>query len=1034
MTKKMKVLAAIGLFLIVLTGARIVWTIAFDYRSDAPRAVNGVLDLRDWDVNGGKTITLDGEWAFYPYTWLAGNEATPEAQTRDFQYIEVPGNWNDILGSPHGYGSYRLTILVNPDHDPSYSIRVSSARSASELYVDGRLLAKSGQPASSEEDYTARNFPYSASFTTNGSGKIDVVVQAANFTDDRSSGIVRALKFGTEEAVSRETRLSTAMQQVAAIALLAHAIYALILFGMGYRDKKLLFFALLLVVAVLVILIAGDDKILRYWLPMNLEQSMAFISIISVFGSIALYKCVMDWLPGFWRVKGFRVFIAVCGACLLSRLFLSAPIFQAINYVFMLFISIVVVMASMNMVRAAAKGIRDNMLLLMSLIAFASNFIWWGIYLLTGSKVVYYPFDLITATVCFASIWFKRYLQMHAETAKLAVKLQNADRRKDEFLANTSHELRNPLHGILNMAQAVLERERPAISVKSIKDLELVQSVGRRMSLMLNDLLDVMKLKESGIKSDPRSFYLQSVAAGVLDMLHFMTEGKPVRLKNEIPDNFPQVFADENRVIQILFNLVHNGVKYTDEGEVAVRGHVKNGRAYIVVADTGVGMDAETAQRVFDPYEQGAHGGAAADGGFGLGLSISRQLAELHGGTLHVRSVPGEGSAFSFSLPLAEPSSEVGETTGTAEAAAAIEATSAAYGTSLAEAMSAASAAEAEERQLEPAASNDRSRILIVDDDPLNLNVLMNMLSPEQYEMIALTSGQEAVAALDLQEWDLVISDVMMPRMSGYELSRTIRDRYSITELPILLLTARSRPEDIESGFLAGANDYVTKPVDALELRSRVQALTAVKKSVRERLRMEAAWLQAQIQPHFLFNTLTSVAVLSEIDSGRMRALLEAFGSFLRGKFKMQNLDELVPLEYELNLVRSYLAIEQERYEDRLQVVWEIDDCGLLLIPPLTIQPLVENAIKHGLMKRMSGGSIRIRVSERERDVEISIEDDGAGMEAQIIQAILGGRMERAPGIGLTNTNQRLKRHLGKGLQITSAPGAGTRVSFVVNK
>src|SRR5690625_4138570 len=106
------------------------------------------------------------------------------------------------------------------------------------------------------------------------------------------------------------------------------------------------------------------------------------------------------------------------------------------------------------------------------------------------------------------------------------------------------------------------------------------------------------------------------------------------------------------------------------------------------------------------------------------------------------------------------------------------------------------------------------------------------------------------------QEWDLVISDVMMPRMSGYELTRIIRKRFTISELPILLLTARNRPEDIENGFLAGANDYVTKPVDAVELKSRVNALTEVRKSSRERLRMESAWLQAQIQPHFLFNTL----------------------------------------------------------------------------------------------------------------------------------------------------------------------------------
>lgn len=147
------------------------------------------------------------------------------------------------------------------------------------------------------------------------------------------------------------------------------------------------------------------------------------------------------------------------------------------------------------------------------------------------------------------------------------------------------------------------------------------------------------------------------------------------------------------------------------------------------------------------------------------------------------------------------------------------------------------------------------------------------------------------------KEWDLVISDVMMPQMSGYELTQIIRQRFSMTELPVLLLTARSQPADIENGFLSGTNDYVTKPVDALELRSRVHALTSVKQSMHERLRMEAAWLQAQIQPHFLFNALNTVIALSQIDVNRMNKVLEAFSRLLRGKFQFDNINEFAPIE-----------------------------------------------------------------------------------------------------------------------------------------
>src|SRR5699024_1318898 len=143
---------------------------------------------------------------------------------------------------------------------------------------------------------------------------------------------------------------------------------------------------------------------------------------------------------------------------------------------------------------------------------------------------------------------------------------------------------------------------------------------------------------------------------------------------------------------------------------------------------------------------------------------------------------------------------------------------------------------------------------------------------------------------------------------------------------PILLLKARSAPQDIQTGFLVGANDYVTKPVEKLELQSRVKALTTIKQSVYKRVKLEAAWLRAQIQPHFLFNTLNSLMALSEIDIDRMKELLMNFNEFLRNKFQFHYKDELISIDQELKIVRSYLNIEQVRFGERLEVVWELDD------------------------------------------------------------------------------------------------------------
>ncbi|XRD26797.1 ATP-binding protein [Lysinibacillus fusiformis] len=646
-----------------------------------------------------------------------------------------------------------------------------------------------------------------------------------------------------------------------------------------------------------------------------------------------------------------------------------------------------------------------------------NSIIWDVMLLITGIKIISYPFDLIVTIACLATLWFKDYAKVHTDTKELAHKLQETDKIKDEFLASTSHELRNPLHSIINMSKAVLDREAKTLTTKSVNDLETVLSVGNRMSLLLNDLLDVMRLKDNTQKLQLSMVSIHSIAVGVFDMLRFMIEGKPVQFVLKIPEDFQRVLADENRVIQIVFNLVHNAVKFTNEGSITISSFTRNGMANIVITDTGIGVDDETMRRIFEPYEQGTISKTMVEGGFGLGLNICKRLIELHGGTLEVKSVVGQGSTFSFTLPLADESNvQVPLEMVRQDVSSSSERT-----TSL--------QAELEDNR---SAEWNHPRILVVDDEPINLRVVETILANEQYDIVTVTSGIEALECIQSHDWDLVISDVMMPKMSGYELVRLIRKQFAITDLPVLLLTARSQPQDLEKGFLAGANDYVTKPVDALELRSRVAALIKVKRSIQERHRMEAAWLQAQIEPHFLFNTLNAILTLSEMDSERTSRLVEALSDFLRESYNFQNVEALVPLENELTLIQAYLYIQQERFGDRIHVKWDLEASTDVLIPSLTIQPLVENALQHGILKRTEGGTIHIRIFESESQLEITVSDNGVGMDELRLSQLLQTNQQPHKSIGLMNTHLRLQQHYGQGLTITSKLHEGTSVSFVV--
>lgn len=240
--------------------------------------------------------------------------------------------------------------------------------------------------------------------------------------------------------------------------------------------------------------------------------------------------------------------------------------------------------------------------------------------------------------------------------------------------------------------------------------------------------------------------------------------------------------------------------------------------------------------------------------------------------------------------------------------------------------------------------------ILLVDDEPTNQYVMMRLLATEPYQIVAVSDGHEALEALEKQRhWDMVILDVMLPKMSGYEVCQRLREKYSASELPVLMVTARGQKEDLLAGFAAGANDYITKPVEALELRARVKTLLQMKRSVSDSIEAEMAFLRSQIKPHFLFNALTAILTVSQDDMKKAQDLLLDFSTYLRHSFDFEQHENLIPIQRELELVEAYLRIEQIRFGERLDIIYKVEDDLLGNIPPMTIQPIVENAIRHGV-------------------------------------------------------------------------------------
>lgn len=279
-------------------------------------------------------------------------------------------------------------------------------------------------------------------------------------------------------------------------------------------------------------------------------------------------------------------------------------------------------------------------------------------------------------------------------------------------------------------------------------------------------------------------------------------------------------------------------------------------------------------------------------------------------------------------------------------------------------------------------------------------------------------------------KFDLIIMDIASGQWPDTELCRQIRKQHSLFQLPILIITGRKHPASSVDALAAGGNDTLLVPFDEAELRARVRQLLVLKSSAFEYVRMEMAFLQARIKPHFLFNTLNSIASLSEENTIVMRLLLNRFGAFLCKTFQEENLEQLIPIHQELSLVEAYLDIEKIRFSDRLHTQLHIDeDVSNVLIPPLTIQSLVENAVRHGLMARKQGGTLQVSVQADGVMCRVSVQDDGIG----IAKAAANWHKQRNNrGGSLPNIDRKLKQIFGTGLTIDSDSESGTRISFTI--
>jgi signal transduction histidine kinase/HPt (histidine-containing phosphotransfer) domain-containing protein len=378
--------------------------------------------------------------------------------------------------------------------------------------------------------------------------------------------------------------------------------------------------------------------------------------------------------------------------------------------------------------------------------------------------------------------------RLEADLAASQEAANAANRAKSEFLANMSHEIRTPMNAIIGLAHLALKTD---LDHRQRDYLTKVSGAAQSLLRIVNDVLDVSKIEAGQLQLEHIRFNVHTVFDDLISIVGHRLAEKGLELRLDIGAELPEhLLGDPLRLSQVLLNLANNAVKFTPRGFVAVHAHVlehvgDDVRVRFAVEDSGIGLTAEQAGRLFRPFVQADSSTTRQFGGTGLGLSISKRLVDLMGGEIGVSSEPGRGSTFWFTVRLKRaPASE--------------------------QAPLAADAA--------PPPNLRGARILLAEDNPINQQVALELLQGAGARVDVATSGRDAVEAVQARDYDAVLMDLQMPLMDGLQATRAIRARPRLRDLPIIAMTASVMSGDRDRCLEAGMTDHISKPVSVDQL------------------------------------------------------------------------------------------------------------------------------------------------------------------------------------------------------------------------